>query len=90
MQTTDCYVSTTGGTATPLGQIVQITPFGQHLGTSGLNWTNFKIGSQPAEKFDIQGVDSCPMDQGCNQPLRQAYFHSSQLRHTFATNLRML
>ena len=69
---------------------MQLTPFGQHLGTSGLNYTSFTIGSPPVEKFNIQGVDVCPMDQGCNAPPQQAYFKASKLHHTFARSLKML
>ena len=30
-----------------------------------MSWTNFKAGPQPAEKFDIKGVDTCPQDPQC-------------------------
>lgn len=84
MQTTDFYANVDGATAVPLGAITQLTPFGQHLGTQNSSWTTFTPGTPPASKFDIQGVDSCPLDPQCGQQKHQLRRLARRQLHTFA------
>jgi hypothetical protein len=88
MSTTDFYSdeSTTPGKAMPIGLIEKLTPFGgAQIGQSTVNWGNFKAAAQPASKFDIQGVDTCPQDpQGCGQNSKQLLRKAEGLTNTFA------
>ena len=44
----------------------------------------FKAGPQPAAKFDIHGVDTCPEDPQCNAPPAQLRRLMARQYHTFA------
>lgn len=84
MQTTDFYANTDGATALPLGAVSQLTPFGQHLGNQNSTWANFKEGTPPASKFDIQGIDQCPEDPQCGQQSRQLHRLAAKQFHSYA------
>lgn len=73
MQTSDFYADTSKATVVPVGRVDNITPFGQHLGTANIGWQKFTAGTPPADKFDIQGVDTCPMSNQCGQSSRQLH-----------------
>ena len=48
--------------AIPLMRSTDITPLGiKSAGTMNLTWTNLKQGAPDPSKFDIQGVDACPV-----------------------------
>ena len=75
----------------PLAQVSLLTPFGgAPIGSSNMTWTGFKQGPQPASKFDIAGVDTCPEAQGCNAPPQLLRRLAAKQYHTFARNLKML
>ena len=85
MQTTDFYAAINGNTASPIGAVTALTPFGgPQIGGSTVSWTNFKAGPQPAEKFDIQGVDTCPQDSQCGQQSLQLQRLASKQFYTYA------
>lgn len=84
MQTTDFYADTTGSTVTPLGQVSTLTPFGgPPMGQQTASWDNYKAGAQPASKFDIQGMDTCPQDPQCGQQTYQLRRLKIGQHHTF-------
>merc|ERR1712072_986767 len=84
MSTTDFYADVSGATVTPVAQVQNLTPFGQHIGQSNMTWTSFTAGAQPAAKFDIQGADTCPQDPQCGQQSKQLHRLMTGQRHTFA------
>eukprot|EP00944_MAST-04C_sp_MAST-4C-sp1_P006635 g6635.t1 len=85
MQTTDFYAAINGKTASPIGAVTALTPFGgPQIGGSTVSWTNFKAGPQPAEKFDIKGVDTCPQDSQCGQQSLQLQRLASKQFYTYA------
>ena len=85
MSTTNFWASTSSaGAYTPLAQVQDLAPFGRHLGQSNMTWTDFKTGKQPVEKFDIQGMSTCPMDNGCNAPPAQLRRLQTRQYHAFA------
>jgi hypothetical protein len=90
MSTTDFYASSASGQYVPVFQTQALTPFGQHLGVSNNTWTSFKTGKQPAEKFDIKGMDTCPQDSGCNQPPAQLRRLVNRQYHTWARYQQVL
>ena len=47
-------------------------------------------GAQPAAKFDIHGVDECPLDPKCGSPLRQLRRLALRQHHTFARHQEMV
>merc|ERR1711871_264230 len=72
MQTTDFYASTSGANVVPLGRVDKLTPFGgPQIGQGEATWSSFKVGTPPADKFDIQGMDTCPQDPQCGHQSRQ-------------------
>lgn len=83
MQTTDFYAATADDT--PLGAESKLTPFGgPQIGSQSTTWANFKAGTPPASKFDIQGIDTCPQDPQCGQQQHQARRLADKQFHTFA------
>jgi hypothetical protein len=85
MQTTDFYAAVTGTTATPIAAETALTPFGgPKIGGSSVTWAGFKAGPQPAAKFDIKGVDTCPQDPQCGQSSLQLQRLASKQFHTYA------
>lgn len=91
MSTTDLYADQSGATVVPLGVVETLTPFGgRPIGAAHTTYTSFQPGAQPADKFDIQGVDTCPQDQGCNAPPLQLHRLASGQRHTFARYLNIV
>tara|TARA_B100000795_G_scaffold85215_1_gene61913 strand:- start:692 stop:2221 length:1530 start_codon:yes stop_codon:yes gene_type:complete len=91
MQTTDFYADISGSTVLPLGEVSTLTPFGgPPMGQQTASWTNFKAGPQPASKFDIQGMDTCPQDPQCGQNSRQLQRLASKNLHTFYNYLEKM
>ena len=88
MQTTDFYASTSGKTVVPLGRIDSLTPFGgPQIGQGEASWSSFTAGTPPADKFDIQGMDTCPQDPNCGHQSRQLNRLVLGQTHTFYNNL---
>ena len=88
MQTTDFYASTSGNTVVPLGRIDTLTPFGgPKIGQGEATWSSFEAGTPPADKFDIQGMDTCPQDPQCGHQSRQLNRLVLGQTHTFYNNL---
>jgi hypothetical protein len=91
MQTTDFYADVSGSTVLPLGQVSTLTPFGgPAIGQQTASWDGFKAGPQPASKFDIQGMDTCPQDPQCGQQSRQLSRLASRNFHTFYNYLERM
>lgn len=86
MQISDFYAAE-GEMYTPLGRVDQIKPFGQHVGDMTLDWSNFQAGPQDPKIFNIQGVDSCPVDPNCGQNFWQAHRLARGQLHTFAEHM---
>jgi hypothetical protein len=85
MDHTEFYADITGPTAVPISQSQHLTPFGgAEIGTSNNTWANFTAGAQPAAKFDIHGVDTCPESPNCGQNSRQLRRLMNRDFHTFA------
>jgi hypothetical protein len=90
MQTSDFYAAVSGSSVTPLGRTDHLTPFGgPEIGQGNVTYGAFKAAKQPAEKFDIQGVDSCPQDPQCGQQSRQLHRYANGQMHTFARYMRV-
>lgn len=87
METSDFYGSVSAsGHVTPIMRVDHLTPWGgPEIGQGNTTIHSFKEGAQPASKFNILDVDSCPIDpNGCGGPGWQRYrLHQKQL-HTFA------
>lgn len=84
MQTSDFYASTSGKDVVPLGRVDALTPFGgPQIGQGESTWVNFKAGTPSADKFDIQGMDTCPQDPQCGQQSRQLNRLALGQTHTF-------
>jgi len=91
MQTTDFYADNSGSTVLPLGEVSTLTPFGgPAIGQSTASWDNFKAGKQPASKFDIQGMDTCPQDPQCGQQKNQLKRLARKDMHTFYNYLEKM
>lgn len=89
VQTTDFYADISNPrAAVPYFKTSALTPLGQHLGTNNESWTNFRAGTPPASKFDIAGVDTCPIDNDCGQQLRQHHRLSSGQLYSFLSYMR--
>mmetsp|Transcript_43544 Transcript_43544/g.85247 ORF Transcript_43544/g.85247 Transcript_43544/m.85247 type:complete len:501 (+) Transcript_43544:22-1524(+) len=84
METSDFYADTSGPSVVPVGRVDNLTPFGVQFATVNVGWDKFKAGAQPADKFDIQGVDSCPLSQNCGQSFWQTHRAASRNKATFA------
>ena len=92
MQTSDFYASTAAsGDVIPLGRVDTLTPFGgAPIGAGHVHYSNFKAGAQPKEKFDIQGMDSCPQDPQCGQQQKQLRRLAARQWHTFAAHVQLV
>lgn len=91
MSTTDFYADISGSSVLPLGEVQTLTPFGgAAIGQSTASWTVFKAGAQPASKFDIQGMDTCPQDPQCGQNSRQLQRLALKNMHTFHNYLEKM
>lgn len=90
MSHTEFYADISGDSALPLSQSEHITPFGgAEIGSSNNTWGNFTAGKQPAEKFDIHGVDECPQDPNCGQQTKQLRRLMNRDYKTFAKYLKL-
>ena len=90
MSHTEFYADISGDTAAPISMSEHLTPFGgAEIGSSNNTWGNFTAGAQPAEKFDIHGVDTCPESQQCGQSSRQARRLANRDLKTFAKYLKI-
>jgi len=68
METSNLYVDQRNmSNAVPLQEQDSITPFGQHLGDMTQTWKNFQAGIPDPSKFIVNGIDTCPMSQNCQQ-----------------------
>jgi len=84
MQTTDFYAQFSGKTAIPVAAYTVITPFGmQQIGSQNQTWTNWTAGTPSKAKFDIAGVDSCPLSNNCGSPQMQAHRLRTRQLHSF-------
>jgi hypothetical protein len=54
------------GTAVPVRDEDQMTPFGQPMGTQNVTWSNFKAGPQDPKLFAVTDLASCPQDPNCD------------------------
>jgi len=85
MEIDDLYVDTSGAKAVPVFLHQTLTPFGQApIGGQNVTWTNWKVGTPPADKFKIAGVDVCPRSNNCGDQSQQAHRLRSGQLHTFA------
>ena len=92
MSHTEFYADISAGAdkALPIAQSEHITPFGgPEIGSSNNTWDNFTAGTQPAEKFDIHGVDTCPESPNCGSSARQLHRIANRDYHTFAKYLKL-
>jgi hypothetical protein len=86
MQTSDFYAVTSGKTVQPLGRVDKLTPFGgPQIGQGQVSYENFQAGTPSADKFNIQGMDTCPQDPQCGQQSRQLNRLALGQMHTFWT-----
>jgi len=84
MQTTDFYVNQTGAKAVPLFLTSALTPFGmQQVGSQNQSWTSWELGAQPAKKFSIAGLDTCPLSNQCQSHQMQGHRMRTRQLHTF-------
>jgi len=91
MSHTEFYADISGDTAKPLSQMEFITPFGgPAIGSTNNTWANFTAGKQPADKFDIHGMDTCPQSPNCGQSSRQLHRIANRDYKTFAKYLKLL
>ena len=87
MSTTDFYADIKSTPAVPISLSQALTPFGgPKIGGSNQTWANWKTGPQPAAKFDIAGLDVCPMSKNCQQPSMQNHRLRTRQFHTFYAN----
>lgn len=90
MSHTEFYADTSGAQAAPIAQSQHLTPFGgAEIGSQNNTWTNFTAGAQPAEKFDIHNVDTCPESQQCGNSARQLHRLANRDYKTFAKYLKL-
>ena len=71
--------------AVPIRRSQAINPLGlPTLGVQNLTWTQFKPGTPDEAKFDIHGVDTCPLSTTCKSPKWQQARLALGMHHTFA------
>jgi hypothetical protein len=51
----------------PYNVVEVLTPFNIPLGTAYSTYTNFVAGTPDAALFDVNGIDSCPLDENCQE-----------------------
>jgi len=89
MSTTDFYADITNKKAAiPVYLHQELTPLGQHLGTTNQTWSAFTAGTPPAAKFNIAGVATCPQSSQCGQQSMQAHRLATRQLHTAARYMR--
>lgn len=82
MSTTDFYADTSvAGAAVPVFLSEALTPMGEaQIGTRNTTWKSFKTGVPPAAKFDIAGVDTCPIGQCSSDAYQSARLINGRVR----------
>jgi hypothetical protein len=90
METFDFYVDISGsGDAKPVFKTSVLTPFGgPPIGTSNETFTQYVAGPPPASKFQIAGLDICPMSSNCGSSTFQSHRlaagrHAAFYKHHF-------
>jgi len=73
MEISDMFIDATGANPIPIGEVDQLTPFGQYLGTMNSTWSNFQAGTPDPALFNISGIDSCPQSPNCGDGMRQLH-----------------
>lgn len=66
METSDMYVVVKNNVGTPLAEIDNITPFGQHIGTQNTTYVTFTPTAPAASHFTVTGKSTCKIDQSCS------------------------
>lgn len=66
METSDMYATVANNVATPLAEIDNITPFGQHIGTQNTTYVTFTPTMPAASHFTVTGKTTCKIDQSCS------------------------
>jgi len=73
METDDFYIDQSQDPPIAVQEVDQLTPFGQKIGQATMNYLQFVPGTPDPSKFDIKGVDNCPMSDQCGQSRRQLH-----------------
>jgi hypothetical protein len=86
LTTNDLYVDLSNpAAAIPLQRVTALTPLGaKPIETQNLTYSSFQAGPPDASKFDIQGVDTCPLSKNCATPPAQRARLALHLYHTYA------
>ena len=58
------------------------------IGTQNQTWANWKSQAQPAAKFNIAGLDTCPMSSQCNSQQMQGHRLRTRQLHTFYSHVK--
>jgi len=88
MSVTDFYADISDKQhAVPLFMSETIEPMGRQIGKNNRSWTNSTYTAVPAAKFNVQGVDACPMAKKCGS--HEAQMNSLRSRNYY-TLLRSL
>ena len=91
MQTTDFLADITATPAVPVSMRTKLTPFGQQqIGSQNQTWTNWKAGAQPSDKFEIVGLDVCPMSKKCQSPQNQLHRLRTRQLNGFWANQQII
>lgn len=85
LTTNDLYVDLSDpAAAIPLERVTALTPLGaKPVETQNLTYGAFKAGPPDASKFDIKGVDTCPLSKNCGKPPMQRARLALHLYHTY-------
>jgi len=67
METSVLYLDLSTNPASPIQEIDDITPFGQHVGTSTGTYGPITWGTPDPKIFAFTGKDSCPQNSNCGQ-----------------------
>jgi len=73
MEVDDFYIDQTQQPPVPVQEVDLLTPFGQTIGQMTSNFLQFTPGTPDPSKFDIKGIDNCPMSNNCQQSRRQVH-----------------
>ena len=85
MLTDDIYVDESSPTgAIPVWIRSLFTPFGHPGGDANQTWTNVQPGPPASAKFNVSGVDTCPIFNNCKTTEMQANAMQHRLLHTLA------
>jgi len=90
MQQTDFYADVSTTPAAPVFMTTHLTPLGQDLGTQNQTWSSWTPGAVDAKKFAIQGIDTCPMSNQCQQSSLQLHRLRKRQLVTFSKYLDAL